>query len=263
MSEQDHKLINHIADILCQAEADKITCDPIRNLLDDLDVNLAYRIQEEITSRRIKSGNHIIGRKIGLTSEAVQAQLGVDQPDFGVLFDDMLIENGGEISMSLLMQPKAEAEIAFTLKDDLNGDNISMEEVITSIDHARVSIEIAGSRVKDWDISIVDTIADNASANHFVLGSMEVKLKEMDLVNCWMEMYKNGTLISSGTSSDCMGSPLISLQWLAQKLSDFGTPLSSGDIVMSGALGPMTDIIAGDHIIAKIEGLGEVEVYVV
>jgi len=245
---------------LHEADLKKEVCEPVRDIIGTADLDAAYSVQRMNTVRRIESGAKIIGHKIGLTAPVVQEQLGVDQPDFGLLWDDKEVEDGGVISISELMQPKAEAEIAFVLGTDLDGDHIGPEDIVDAIDHAMASIEIVGSRIRNWDIKITDTIADNASASHWVVGRQQVDLQELDLLNCKMNMTKNGELVSEGVGRNCLGSPLIALEWLARKMVAMGEPLKSGDLILTGALGPMVPIHAGDHLEATIEGLGAVRV---
>jgi 2-keto-4-pentenoate hydratase len=184
--------------------------------------------------------------------------LGVDQPDFGLLFADTQVSNGGSLPASSILQPKAEAEIAFVMKSDLT-NHITEDSVAAAVDYAVGAIEIVGSRVLNWDIRITDTVADNASASHFVLGDVRKSLHEVDLAAIKMKLYKNGVLASEGIGSACLGSPLKALTWLAQTFADLGTPLKAGDIVLSGALGPMCAGEAGDTFVAQIESFGEVK----
>mgnify|MGYP001593127385 FL=1 len=246
------------AEILYNANAYKTPCDPIRTVIGETDVAMAYSVQEININKRKDAGEKVVGKKIGLTSFAVQKQLGVDQPDYGVLFDTMEVDNGGTLSTSVLMQPKAEAEIAFVMKDDLEGD-ITLEKLEAAIDYAVASIEVVGSRVESWNIRITDTIADNASASHFVLGHNKVKIENIDLTGCKMSMTKNGEIASEGTGAACMDNPLNAALWLAQVMADNGQPLRAGEVLLSGALGPMVNIGAGDSIVAEIEGLGDVK----
>lgn len=248
--------IKEAANRLWDASQSGDACAPVRELIDAQDVGSAYEVQWLNTQRRLDEGEKIIGSKIGLTSFAVQKQLGVDQPDYGILFDSMQIDH--ELDHSALMQPKAEAEIAFVLGKDLSVDP-SEDELVDAIDHACAAIEIVGSRVKDWNIRIADTIADNASASHFVLGCRKVDLSEIDVVHCKMRMSKNGEEVSSGTGEACMGSPLTAALWLAKTMGAKGMPLKKGEIILSGALGPMAEFEKGDNFVAEIEGLGSVE----
>lgn len=244
------------AERLRSAHINKATIPPLRDEIGVDNLDFAYSIQNINTQLRLSKGARIVGKKIGLTSKAVQKQLGVDQPDFGILFDDMEVLNGLSINMSKLMQPKVEAEIAFVLAEDLDVDNITIVDLISCIDYALPAIEIVGSRIADWNIKITDTIADNASASHFVIGHTPRTLDEFDVVNCKMEMHKNGTLVSEGQGKDCLGSPLNATLWLANKMVELGQPLQAGELIFSGALGPMSTVAAGDNINVKIEGLG-------
>lgn len=246
------------AEVLWNAHQYKTACKPVREIIGETDIDLAYSVQRINNERRISSGEKVVGKKIGLTSFAVQKQLGVDQPDYGLLFDSTQVVNGGQLAAADLMQPKAEAEIAFVMKKDLDGD-VTMARLIDSIDYAVASIEIVGSRVENWNIRITDTIADNASASHFVLGDERKSLSEVDLEGCNMTMTKNGELASEGIGAACMDNPLNAALWLAQVMSQNGEPLRAGEILLSGALGPMVAINVDDVIEATIEGLGSVK----
>jgi 2-keto-4-pentenoate hydratase len=245
---------------LRKAEEQKMTCAPIRDLIAADDLQSAYAIQKLNTDFRILNGDRIVGRKIGLTSKAVQTQLGVDQPDFGSLFASREVLNGGEAKVSEMMQPRVETEIAFVLGTDLDHDNLGITDILQAIDFGLASIEIVGSRIKDWDIRIADTIADNASASHFVLGHQPTPLSFFDVVNCKMTMRVNGRLVSEGKGSSCMGSPINATLWLAKTMAANGTPLKAGDVLLTGALGPVFPVKAGDFVEAGIEGLGTVSV---
>ena len=248
------------AQILRVAYEKRTPCSPLREQIGVNDVELAYQIQAINNQILIQNGANITGHKIGLTSKAVQEQLGVDQPDFGMLLDTMEVLNGGTIQMSELMQPKVEAEIAFVLGKDLPNRPVSTVELINAIDYALAAIEIVGSRIKDWNIKITDTIADNASASHYVLGHKPTKLGDFDVINCQMSMTKNGSLASEGKGAACLGSPINATLWLADKMAEIGTPLKAGQVILSGALGKMTTVQAGDTIEASIDGLSSVSV---
>ncbi len=253
-----------IAQAIYDAELSKKPFPPIRtNFSGERDIESAYKIQHFITQKKIQDGAKLIGKKIGLTSFAVQKQLGVNEPDFGVLTDKMQFKNHAEIPFTNLMQPKAEAEWAFILKEDLDVDHLDMESIKNAIDHARVAIEIVGSRIEDWNIRITDTIADNASASHFVLGDEKIDMSSIDLENCQMKMFKNGDLVSEGTGKACMGNPLKAVLWLAHTMKKHQNPLIAGDVILSGALGPMTNIERGDSLKAIIDGYEEVSFKVV
>lgn len=226
---------------------------PLRDSIDN-DVDQAYAIQQELVALRQARGEKIVGKKIGLTSPAVQKQLGVDQPDYGVLFDTMDLSKHDSIDMSLLMQPKVEGEITFVLGADLDQDQITMDTLKSSIAELRSSIEIVGSRVRDWDIRISDTIADNASGSHFVIGTQARTLSEVVPAEVGMKLYKNGELASEGSGEACMGNPLNAALWLAQTMKDNGRPLLKGEVLLSGALGPMVPVESGDEFVLEIDG---------
>ncbi len=248
-----------IAEILQKAEKTGIPCPTIRDFFEGKDLEKAYRVQQFITESKLQTGQKIVGKKIGLTSKKVQAQLGVNEPDFGVLLKEMQIENKELLSFSKLMQPKAEAEIAFILKKDLDQKKLSLKELKEAIDYARIAIEIVGSRIENWNIQITDTIADNASASHFVLGEKKVPIEDLDLENCGMKMYINKQLISEGIGNACLGNPLNAALWLANKMLEMGNPLKAGEIILSGALGPMANLNSENNVRAEIDGLGSVE----
>lgn len=242
---------------LRDAQTQGVPCEPVRTLIGDTDIAAAYQVQQINNALRVAQGGVVVGQKIGLTSLAVQKQLGVDQPDFGLLFADTEVKNGGGVRASEILQPKAEAEIAFVMKHDLTGE-ITLESAKAAIDYAVGAIEIVGSRVLNWDIRITDTVADNASASHFVLGDVRQNVNELDLAAVKMHLKKNGEVVSEGMGAACMGNPLFALVWLAQTFADLGTPLKAGDIVLSGALGPMCAGEAGDTFVAEIDGFGAV-----
>jgi 2-keto-4-pentenoate hydratase len=246
------------AERLLQAAADGVPCDPVRELIGEADVAAAYAVQERLTAARLAAGATVVGRKIGLTSKAVQAQIGVDQPDFGVLFDDMGYAETETVPMSRLLQPKAEAEVAFVLKEDLVEGDLDAAQVAGAVDYAVASLEIVDSRVAGWNIRFGDTVADNASSGLYVLGSERRTLDEVAPVDVEMTMQRNGEQVSAGNGAACLGDPLNALSWLARTARDFGEPLRAGQVVLSGALGPMVDVRPGDVVTAEITGLGTV-----
>lgn len=252
--------IESAAKRLRDAAAKNEVCAPVRDLLGMTDLNAAYAVQQINTNLKKETGGKVIGHKIGLTAPVVQKQLGVDQPDFGLLWHDTEILNGGEISVKELMQPKAEAEIAFVLGKDLDKEFITSVDVIKSIEFAVAAIEIVGSRIENWNIKITDTIADNASASHWVIGHQPMPLSKVDLINCKMQMTNKGDVVSEGAGKACLGSPINAMLWLAKKMVEMGQPLKAGDLILSGAVGPMVAINAGDNFEARIEGLGSVGV---
>lgn len=250
--------IRRAADWLAQAARTGVPCDPVKPLLEDAGIDAAYAVQALLSEAAERDGRRVIGRKVGLTSFAVQKQLGVDQPDFGMLFDDMAFGDAQEVPLSRLIQPKVEAEIAFVLERDLDAERPSMGHVLNAIGYALPAIEIVDSRVRDWKISIHDTIADNASSGLFVLGGTPKKIDAFDLRLCGMSLEKAGEPVSLGCGAACLGNPLNAVLWLAQTASRTGRPLRAGDIVLSGALGPMAAVQPGDVFEARISGLGRV-----
>ena len=231
---------------------------PVRELIGETDIDTAYAVQEKLVAHFIDQGARKVGIKIGLTSESVQKQLGVNQPDFGVLFAHTHLPNNGKIPFSFLIQPKAEAEIAFILKEAITQPVAHISELLSKIEYVCAAIEIVGSRVENWNIRITDTVADNASASHFVLGEAHVAPDQIDFENASMELFRNGELASEGIAKACMGNPLNAVLWLCNTFVERGVPINKGDIILSGALGPMVPIAAGDSFSAHIAGLGEV-----
>ncbi len=252
------ELWREAAERLHQSQMTGIPCVPVRDLVPEGDLTAAYAVQQINIDRRLAAGAKQIGRKIGLTSIAVQRQLGVSQPDFGALLTDMEIFDQGPIAWSRVLQPKVEAEVAFVIGRDLAGESLGLSDVIRAIEFALPSIEIVDSRIANWDISIVDTIADNASAGLFVLGAEPRKIDTFDLRLCGMVLESQGEQLSVGAGTACLGNPVNAMLWLARKMVEVGTPLRAGDVILSGALGPMAAVKPGRVYEARIEGLGSV-----
>lgn len=229
---------------------------PLRDGLEPTDVAGAYAVQEINTRFWEAQGRRIVGRKAGLTAKAVQVQLGVDQPDFGVLFDDMRVADGGLLDPARCIQPKAEAEIAFVLGADLPSPDTTVEEVATAVATVHAAIEIVDSRIADWKITFADTVADNGSSAFFVLAVEGKALAGLDLIGAPMEMNVNGAVVSTGVGAAALGNPLEAAAWLAQTLAARGAPLKAGDVLLAGALGPMVALNAGDVVEAKVGGIG-------
>lgn len=247
---------------LSDAALSGTTCAPVVDLLGPDDIDSAYQVQYLLTERRLAGGARIVGRKIGLTSPAVQRQIGVDRPDFGVLFDDMRYEDGAEIPRGRLLQPKAEAEVAFILSADIRdlGHAKDPATIRNAVALAFPAIEIVDSRIADWRIGITDTVADNASSGVFVVGAHGTVLDGFEPIDVTMTMRRGGEVVSQGSGRDCLGDPLNALAWLAATLIEVGTPLRAGDLVLSGALGPMVSVrrALGDVFEAVIAPLGTV-----
>ncbi|MFV2103489.1 2-keto-4-pentenoate hydratase [Micromonospora sp. LOL_024] len=232
---------------------------PLRGgLLPVGDIDAAYRVQQAQVAGWETAGRRRVGAKIGLTSTAVQHAFGVFQPDFGVLFADMAIPDGAEIDCGRLLQPRVEAEVAFVLGADLPFEQVMPVDVVRATDHILPAIEIVDSRIAGWDISIVDTIADNASSGLFVLGNQPRRLSDVDLRLAGMVLEHAGEPVSVGAGAGCLGNPVHAVAWLAQMLAVAGSPLAAGDVVLSGALGPMVPVTAGAAYEARISGLGSV-----
>lgn len=227
--------------------------DPLRDGLDPGDAVGAYAVQTINTDHWRKEGRRLTGRKIGLTSTAVQSQLGVDQPDYGALFADMELPDGGVLDPARALQPKAEAEVALVMARDLHGPEVSAQDVLAAADHAVAAIEVVDSRISDWRITFADTVADNGSSAFYVLGRERRTLDGLDLHTCGMVMTVNDRIASVGAGAACLGHPLNAAAWLARTV-----PLRAGDVVLTGALGPMTAIAPGDRVEAAIGGLGRV-----
>lgn len=258
MPNTPQEVIETVRDQLAAAYRSRIPCDPVRPLLEPMGLDSAYAVQRLLIADRFHAGQGIVGHKIGLTSVSVQRQLGVDQPDYGVLTDAMEYGDQQEISFFHFIQPKVEAEIAFILERDLDMSTISLAEVVRSIAYAVPAIEVVDSRIRDWKISIFDTIADNASSAAFVLGGVAKKIDQLDLRLCGMRLDNRGEAVSSGCGGACLGNPLNALTWLARKMLKLEQPLRAGQVILSGALGAMVPVTAGEVYEASISGLGSV-----
>ena len=245
-----------LAHTLYRALRDGVTIDPLTGQHPALSIEDAYAIQQRLLALRLQDGEKIIGKKIGVTSRAVMDMLGVSQPDFGLLTDAMVYSTGDAIPMSTLIQPKAEGEIAFVLKHDLMGPGLSAADVLRATEGVMACFEIVDSRIRDWKIRIQDTVADNASCGVFVLGSSLVDVRALDLVTCGMVLEKNGEVAVTGAGAATMNSPVNAVVWLANTLGRLGMGLKAGEIVLSGALGAMVPVKAGDNLRMTISGIG-------
>ncbi|MGL4317610.1 MAG: 2-keto-4-pentenoate hydratase [Pseudomonas sp.] len=258
MSLDTLKKLEQAAAALAQARQERVPCAQISARFGIDTLSGAYAVQEINTQRALEQGRRLVGRKIGLTSLAVQQQLGVDQPDFGMLFADMEVADGGEIDCSQLIQPKAEGEIAFVLGRDLPNVDTTLAELISAVDYLLPAIEIVDSAIADWKITLADTVADNASSALYVLGKQPTKLAALDLRLEGMLLEKNRKQAAIGVGAACLGNPLDACLWLARTMAEVGRPLQAGDVLLSGALGPMTPVVAGDHLHLRLTRLGEV-----
>lgn len=253
----DTATVASLADRLRAASRTGIACAPVRDTIAADDAAGAYAVQQRLAELRLAGGAAVVGRKIGLTSPAVQ-QLGVDQPDFGILFDDMGFDEGDAVPIGALLQPKAEAEVAFVLGADLAEGPPDAAQVRGAVAAVLPALEIVDSRIANWDITFVDTVADNGSSALYVLGQPRRTLDEIEPVDVEMTMFAGDTEVSSGNGAACLGDPLTALAWLARTARDFGQPLRAGQLVLSGALGPMYPIRPSEQVRAKLHGLGTV-----
>ncbi|WP_256761952.1 2-keto-4-pentenoate hydratase [Cohnella sp. WQ 127256] len=256
MSDLETKFAEHLE----QAVATGRGVAPITEMKPDITIQEAYGIQLVTIGNKVTAGSRIVGKKIGLTSLAMQQLLKVDQPDYGHLLDDMVVENGGVISFSSVLQPRVEAEIAFVLKKELIGPHVTAAEVLLATDYVLPALEIVDSRIADWKIKLQDTVADNASSGLYVLGGKPVKPDAVDLTLAGMAFYKNGELMNTGVGAAALGNPAACVAWLANKLFEFGIGLKAGEVILSGALSAAVNAVPGDHFRARIAHLGEVSV---
>jgi 2-keto-4-pentenoate hydratase len=247
-----------LADALWQAEVERTPIGPITDGRQDLTVEDAYAIQSYNIDRRVAAGRVVRGRKVGLTSKPMQQLLGVDEPDFGVLLDDMFTEDGDEIALEAMLQPRVEAEMAFIMEHDLAGPGVTVADALTAIAGVLPSIEIVDSRIADWRIKLIDTVADNASCGRLVLGGTLTAVTALDLRLTGMLLYRNGVAIDSGAGAAALGNPARCVAWLANKLGGLGSGLRRGDVVLPGALHRMTPARPGDVFRAEFAHLGSV-----
>ncbi len=239
------------AERLRESHLSGVACAPVRDLIGERDLAAAYAVQDANTDAWIAAGRRLVGRKIGLTATVVQQQLGVDQPDYGMLFADMA---------GRLIQPRVEGEIAFIFGRDIDLEDATPGEVMRAIDCAVAAIEIVDSRVAGWNIKIADTIADNASSGLYVLGTSPKRLDDLDLWTCGMVLESRGEPVSTGAGAACLGNPMNAATWLVRMMSKAGRPVMAGDVVLAGALGPMAAIQPGNGYELRIGGLGSVRI---
>jgi 2-keto-4-pentenoate hydratase len=254
----DTPSIDAIAARLREAARTGEAVAPVRDELAHHGADAAYRVQEANTLHHLAHGRRLVGRKIGLTAKSVQQQFGVDTPDFGMLFADMELAPDEEVAAGRVLQPKVEAEIAIVLENDLTDADLTLSRLMSAVAYVLPAVEIVGSRIRNWDIKLLDTIADNASSGLYALGTRPRKLDQVDLRLCGMVMERRGELISIGAGAACLGHPLNAALWLARKMVEVGRPLKQGDVIMSGALGPMVAVSPGDVVETSIGGLGNV-----
>jgi 2-keto-4-pentenoate hydratase len=247
---------------LARAQESRVPCAAVRDLIGTDDLAAAYAVQQGLVQQRLSGGATVVGRKIGATSKAVQDQLGVDQPDFGYLLDEMDVSDRDPISMRTLVQPRVEAEVAFVLARDvdMDEDDITLESIRGCVEVALPALEIVDSRIENWDITFTDTVADNASSGLYVVGRGGRPLDRLEPRDVEMSLSVNGVVRSSGNGAACLGDPLEALRWLAVQATRFGDPLRAGQVVLSGALGPFVPFAPGDRVDASISGFDTLNV---
>ncbi|BEP96331.1 fumarylacetoacetate hydrolase family protein [Acidovorax sp. A79] len=248
--------IEQLGDELYQALAGCQVVEPLTSRHSDITIDDAYAIQQRMMARRLAAGEKVVGKKIGVTSKAVMDMLGVFQPDFGWLTDAMVYNEGQAIPANTLIQPKAEGEIAFVLKKTLKGPGVTAADVLAATDGVMACFEIVDSRIRDWKIKIQDTVADNASCGVFVLGDRLVDVRDVDLGTCGMVLEKNGDIVATGAGAAALGHPANAVAWLANTLGTHGIALEAGEVILSGSLGIMVPVVAGDNLRVTIGGIG-------
>ena len=249
-------LIEQLGDELYQALTQRQVLEPLTNRHADITIEDAYAIQQKMLARRLAAGEKVVGKKIGVTSQAVMNMLGVFQPDFGWLTDGMVFNEGEAVPANTLIQPKAEGEIAFVLKKTLKGPGVTAADVLAATEGVMACFEIVDSRIRDWTIKIQDTVADNASCGVFVLGDRLVDPRDVDLGTCGMGLEKNGEIVATGAGAAALGHPANAVAWLANTLGRLGIALEAGEVVLSGSLGIMVPVQAGDNLRVTIGGIG-------
>jgi len=252
----DKQKIQHYGDELYQSLLSRQPVAPLTDREADITIDDAYQIQLRMIQRRLDAGEHVVGKKIGVTSKVVMDMLKVNQPDFGHLLSGMVYNEGQPISAGTMIAPKAEAEVAFILARDLEGPGVTAADVLRATDCVMPCFEIVDSRIKDWKIKIQDTVADNASCGVLVLGGVRKSPRDLDLALAGMVLSKNGDIISTSTGAAVQGSPVNAIAWLANTLGRLGIGLKAGEIILSGSQSPLVPVVAGDSLICNVGGLG-------
>ncbi|MDR0596032.1 MAG: 2-keto-4-pentenoate hydratase [Clostridiales Family XIII bacterium] len=254
----EKKMIEECAARLYESLASRVSISPLSDVISPLDIDDAYAIQMENVKRCLAEGEKISGKKIGLTSKPMQEMLGVGEPDYGHLYESMDL-TGKPVPADSLLQPKVEGEIAFVLKSEVKGPDATVADVLAATDYVAAALEIVDSRIRDWKLTLFDTVSDNASSGSYVLGAKKVPVDEVDLVAEQMTFCKNGEAVNSGSGAAVLGNPAYCVAWLANKLWNYGVTLGKGEVVLSGALSAAVNAAAGDTFKAEFGTLGAVE----
>lgn len=252
--------IEKIAETLLEAEKSKKAVSPLTAQYENLNVTDAYNVQLEVLKRKLEQGRTVIGKKVGLTSVAMQKMLGVDEPDYGHLLDDMKVPIGSTVKMSNFLTPKIEAEIGFVLGDDLKGPNVTFLDVLMATKYVVPTLEIIDSRIADWKIGLVDTVADNGSSAMVVVGDQMTDITGIDLRSVGMTFFKNSEMVATGSGAAALGHPAHAIAWLANKLHEFGITLKAGELILPGALSAAIPVQEGDTVSAQFGPVGSVSV---
>jgi len=245
---------------LYRAEKDKRVLPPFTGKYSQIEPEESYRIQLALIEMKRADGAKVVGKKIGLTSKAMQKMLNVDQPDYGHILDNMVLQDAAIFPLSELIQPKIEPEIAFILDRELQGPGVTPTQVLAATRFVVPALEIIDSRIEGWKIKLCDTIADNASSARIVLGNSPKRVHRFDLKLVGMVLEKNGEIVQTGAGGAVLGHPAVAVAWLANAVGQFGVSLGAGEIVMPGALCAATDVSPGDLLQASFAGLGSVSV---
>ncbi|GAA0403827.1 2-oxopent-4-enoate hydratase [Pseudomonas extremaustralis] len=256
----NQQTIEQYGDELYQAFVSRRVIAPLLSREPQIRIEDAYRIQERFIARRLAAGETIVGKKIGATSKPVQDFLGVYQPDFGMLTSGMVFADGDTLDLGQMIQPKAEAELAFVLKHDLKGPGITAMDVIRATDYVVPCFEVVDSRIRDWQIKIQDTVADNASCGVFVLGTTRGDPRRLDITLAGMVLEKNGEVFSTGVGAAVQGSPANAVAWLANTLGELGIPFKAGEVILSGSQSALVPVADGDELVCRVGGLGSCRV---
>jgi 2-keto-4-pentenoate hydratase len=254
-------ILTQAAQKLLSAAQDLKPIDPLTETYPGITLDEAYQVQLRAVEMKLADGRRVVGKKVGLTSAAMQQMFNVMEPDYGHLFDDMLVYQGAGMAISKLFQPRIEGEIAFILGMDLMGPGVTPSDVLRATACVTAALEIIDSRIRDWKIKIQDTVADNGSSAAVVLGTHFAPVAGIDLKYVGYVMTKNGQLATTAAGAAVLGSPAQSVAWLANKMGPYGIPLKAGEIILSGSAGVAIPVRAGDSIHLTVDRLGDVDCY--